>query len=113
MRVSGYLPLIIGITAVLFTVERLFPPLRRRRATLFARLVVNFSISGLAYLAAIIVVRPSALHTLNWASRNSFGLLSRTPAPDWLRFILGFLLLDLSFYYWHIMNHKIAVLWRF
>lgn len=25
----------------------------------------------------------------------------------------GFLLLDLSFYYWHIANHKIPLLWRF
>jgi sterol desaturase/sphingolipid hydroxylase (fatty acid hydroxylase superfamily) len=30
-----------------------------------------------------------------------------------VRFALGFLLMDLSFYYWHLVNHRIPFLWRF
>jgi sterol desaturase/sphingolipid hydroxylase (fatty acid hydroxylase superfamily) len=103
---------VISVSAALFAVERFFP-LRRARSALFARLVINLTISGLAYLTAMIVVRPSALHTLSWTVQNSFGLLRLLPAPDWMQLILGFLLLDLSFYYWHVLNHKIPVLWRF
>ena len=33
------------------------------------------------------------------------------PAPA--AFVAGFLLLDLSFYYWHRLNHRWAPLWRF
>jgi sterol desaturase/sphingolipid hydroxylase (fatty acid hydroxylase superfamily) len=29
------------------------------------------------------------------------------------QFALGFLLMDLSFYYWHVVNHRIPFLWRF
>jgi sterol desaturase/sphingolipid hydroxylase (fatty acid hydroxylase superfamily) len=28
-------------------------------------------------------------------------------------FLLGFLLMDLTFYYWHRLNHEIPLLWRF
>ena len=113
MELSRYLP--FAVTALLlglFAVERFFP-LRHKNAELLARVVINLSISGLAYLTAMIVVRPSALHTLDWTARNSFGLLQLAPAPDWAQFVLGFLLLDLSFYYWHVLNHKVPVLWRF
>jgi sterol desaturase/sphingolipid hydroxylase (fatty acid hydroxylase superfamily) len=113
MELSAYLPLLVaGMFAGLFAVE-IFFTLRTAKSALFARLVVNLSISGLAYLTAMIVVRPSALHTLNWTEQNAFGLVQLVPAPDWAKFILGFLLLDLSFYYWHVLNHKIAALWRF
>jgi sterol desaturase/sphingolipid hydroxylase (fatty acid hydroxylase superfamily) len=35
------------------------------------------------------------------------------PLPDWAEFIVAFLLLDLTFYYWHVANHSIPWLWRF
>jgi len=113
MEPAAYLPLLaIAIFAALFAVEKLFP-LRTTRSALFGRLVINLAVAGLAYLTAMIVVRPSALHTLDWTAQNSFGLIQLMPAPDWAQFIVGFLLLDLSFYYWHVLNHKIPVLWRF
>src|SRR4051812_15426492 len=113
MKPPAYLPFfVIVIFAALFAVEKFFP-LRTAKSALVARLGINLAISGLAYLTALIVVRPSALHTLDWTAQNSFGLVQLVPAPDWARFIAGFLLLDLSFYYWHVLNHKIPALWRF
>jgi sterol desaturase/sphingolipid hydroxylase (fatty acid hydroxylase superfamily) len=35
------------------------------------------------------------------------------PLPFTAEFILGFLLMDLTFYYWHRANHSITFLWRF
>jgi sterol desaturase/sphingolipid hydroxylase (fatty acid hydroxylase superfamily) len=104
--------MVVGIFVLLFAVEKLFP-LRESKAGLVARLIVNISLSGLAFLTAALAVRPSALHTLAWASAQPFGLLQLLPVPTWTRFIIGFLLLDLSFYYWHLLNHKIPLLWRF
>src|SRR5437764_8451902 len=110
---SSYLPLfVIGVFAGLFAVERLFP-LRAAKSELFARVLLNLMVSALAYLTAMIVVRPSALQTLTWTATNSFGLIHLVAVPAWAQFILGFLLLDLSFYYWHVLNHKVPVLWRF
>jgi len=107
------LPLVIlGIFAALFAAERILP-LRRRRAALSSRLVVNLAISGTAFLTALIAVRPSALKALDWTSQQPFGLLHVLPAPGWAQFAIGFLLMDLTFYYWHIANHQIPLLWRF
>jgi sterol desaturase/sphingolipid hydroxylase (fatty acid hydroxylase superfamily) len=104
--------IVIGILILLFAVENLFP-LRQPRAPLWTRLFINASISGLAFAVAAVVVRPSALRALNWASERPFGLIHLLRCPGWARFIVGFLLLDLSFYYWHVLNHKVPGLWRF
>lgn len=113
MKLPAYTPWIIAcVFVVFFVVERLCP-LRRNHAALAGRLLINLALSAVAFLAALLAVKPSALHALNWSSQTSFGLLHLFPAPGWARFIVGFLLLDVSFYYWHILNHKLPVLWRF
>jgi sterol desaturase/sphingolipid hydroxylase (fatty acid hydroxylase superfamily) len=33
--------------------------------------------------------------------------------PFWLEGIIAFMLLDYTNYWWHILNHKIPILWRF
>ena len=113
MKSLGYTSLIvIGVFILLFAVEKFFP-LRESKAGLIARLIVNGCISAVAFLVAATAVRPSALLTLVWASARPFGLINLVPLPGWAQFIAGFLLLDLSFYYWHIANHKFPWLWRF
>jgi len=113
MRLPLYTATIfIGLFGMLFAVEKWFP-LRASKAGLVARLIVNACLSGLAYLVALLAVRPSALAALNWATAQPFGLLHLVRMPDWGRFMVGFLLLDLSFYYWHLLNHKVPWLWRF
>lgn len=113
MKPSIYTPLIVfGTFVLLFVVEKLFP-LREAKAGLIARLIANVSLSAVTFLVAAMVVRPSALLALGWASKQPFGMLHLVPLPGWAQFMVGFLMLDLSFYYWHIANHKIPWFWRF
>lgn len=113
MTPSLYTPLIIaGLFVLFFVVEKLFP-LRQSRAGLIARLIVNGGLTASAFLVSAAIVRPSALGTLDWASTQPFGMLRIIPLPSWARFLAGFLLLDLSFYYWHVANHRLPWLWRF
>jgi sterol desaturase/sphingolipid hydroxylase (fatty acid hydroxylase superfamily) len=113
MKVFAYTPIIVGtLFALLFVVEKLFP-LRESRAGLLARLLVNGSLSALAFLVAAVAVRPVALHTLAWTTAQPFGLMHLLALPGWTQFVVAFLLLDLSFYYWHLLNHKVPFLWRF
>ncbi len=113
MKPSLCTPLIVvGVFILLFVVERLFP-LRESRTGLIARLIVNGAITATAFLVVVTVVRPSAMLTLDWASSRPFGFIHVFRLPAWAQFVTGFLLLDLSFYYWHIANHKIPLLWRF
>lgn len=108
-----YTPVIVaGLFLLLFAIEKFFP-LRESKARLLARLIVNASVSMLAFVVAAVAVRPAALHTLNWTSAESFGLMHLVPLAPWAQFVVAFLLLDLSFYYWHQLNHRVPFLWRF
>jgi sterol desaturase/sphingolipid hydroxylase (fatty acid hydroxylase superfamily) len=105
-------PIVIALFVVLLFVERLLP-LRTSRLALWTRFAVNVAMSGLSYLTAAAIVRPSTLGTLRWAEAAPFGLLRLTTMPTWAELLAGVLLLDLSFYYWHVANHKLPLLWRF
>ena len=94
-----------------FVVERAWP-LRRRKAPLPWRLLVNITITVLAFAAAAMVVKPVSDWSLEWTGMTGFGLMASLGLPAAIEFALTFLLLDLSFYYWHLANHRVRWLWR-
>jgi sterol desaturase/sphingolipid hydroxylase (fatty acid hydroxylase superfamily) len=104
--------IVVGIFALLLVLERFFP-LRKRTCVLIGRVLVNLSISAVAFFVAAILVRPAAQATLHWATAKTFGVIHLLPLPSLFAFALSFLLMDLGFYYWHIVNHRIPFLWRF
>jgi len=88
-------------------------PLRAERRRRIPRYVSNAVISALALGTGWVSVRPLSLLLGEWTSARGVGLLHWVPLPPVLQFALGFLLLDLSFYYWHRANHIVPLLWRF
>ena len=50
---------------------------------------------------------------MQWSAERPFGLLYLIELPVAAQFVVVLLLMDLSFYYWHVANHRIPVLWRF
>jgi sterol desaturase/sphingolipid hydroxylase (fatty acid hydroxylase superfamily) len=103
---------IVGVLAALFLVEQALP-LRMRKRRLLGRLIVNACVSGLALAAAALIVRPAAASTLRWTSERPFGAVHAVSLPPAAQFALAFLLLDLTFYWWHVANHRVPWLWRF
>ena len=101
-----------GAFAVLLAMEWRFP-LRRRTRPTGRRVLTNLLVSALAFAAGAGVVRPVAARLIGWASAADFGLLRALPLPMAARLGLGVLLMDLTFYYWHRLNHELAILWRF
>ena len=104
--------ILAGFFLLLLLLEALFP-LRHRKWALVRRLIVNLCVSALAFTAAAWIVRPVGLSLAAWMSAKSFGLLHIVPLPAAVQFGLAFLLMDLTFYYWHLANHMLPVLWRF
>jgi sterol desaturase/sphingolipid hydroxylase (fatty acid hydroxylase superfamily) len=104
--------ILAGFFLLLLLLEALFP-LRHRTWALVRRLIVNVCMSALAFTAAAWIVRPIGLSLAAWMSAKSFGLLHIVPMPPVMQFGLAFLLMDLTFYYWHLVNHMLPVLWRF
>jgi sterol desaturase/sphingolipid hydroxylase (fatty acid hydroxylase superfamily) len=101
-----------GLYLVLFICER-WMPLREAKAALPRRLFVNVCISALALIAALLIVKRAGALALQEVGSGSFGLLHFVELPPALQLAAGFALIDLSFYYWHVANHRIAFLWRF
>src|SRR5436305_5820000 len=100
------------VFVALFVLER-FLPLRRRCSSLLPRVILNLIISAAAFAVAAILVRPAATAALSWATQKPFGLVHLIALPPALGFIASFLLMDLTFYWWHLANHRIGFLWRF
>jgi sterol desaturase/sphingolipid hydroxylase (fatty acid hydroxylase superfamily) len=98
------------IYVALFIVEAQFP-LREAKRPKPKRFLVNVGLSGLGLATGVYIVAPVALAL---ATRStSFGLLNVLPLPLTVKFILGFLAMDLTFYYWHRANHVFPIFWRF
>ena len=117
MNQSANIHFILGIMLFLiygslFLIER-FRPLRRPVRSLLSRIVVNISITALVFISASIFISPLAKSIIHLTSIHGFGLLSLLPFNPFLLFVTGFLLMDLTFYYWHRLNHELPLLWRF
>lgn len=103
---------LLGFALLLLVLER-FLPLRRRTHGLASRLAVNLIVSALAFGVAAVLIRPLVEHLTHWTAEQPFGLAQVLPLPQVARAAIAFLLMDLSFYYWHLANHRVPLLWRF
>jgi len=97
---------------VLLFFETIFP-LRARKLPRAGRFAVNALMTLPVFLIGGSIVRTVGLSLASWGDARPFGLLHAVLLPFSVRFVLGFLLMDLSFYYWHRINHEWPLLWRF
>ncbi len=103
----------LAVFFLLLVLESLIP-LRRRKRAQGRRLAVNLLITAISFGVGVAVLRPVALLGVStWAQSASFGLLPWSGLPFWIQFLLGFLWMDFSFYWWHRINHVYPLLWRF
>ncbi len=112
MTASTIFLLWIAAFISLLALDRVLP-LRQRRRALLPRLVVNIMLAALAYVCAASLVKPAAMAASGWALRQPFGLLALFPLSLNGQIVVSFLLMDLSFYDWHLLNHRWPLLWRF
>lgn len=103
---------VVAFALAVFALERRFP-LRRAKRPLAGRLLTNLTIAAIAFGTVAITVRPAVEAVLGWTGRSSIGLTQSAAIPPLIRPILAFLLMDLTFYWWHRANHRILLLWRF
>jgi sterol desaturase/sphingolipid hydroxylase (fatty acid hydroxylase superfamily) len=109
---AGALLLFLAIFYGVFFAAELKWPLRRRTVPLARRLLVNLLVSVAAFVAALALVHPAGEWSLAWTFDRDFGLMNALDVAPMAEFVATFLLLDLSFYYWHLANHRIGLLWR-
>ena len=88
-------------------------PLRRAVEAKLPRVVRNLGVAGVGVVAVQLVEIPLVLPLAALVERNSWGLVNWLPLPAWLRVALAVVLLDYTLYVWHVLTHRIPLLWRF
>ncbi len=81
--------------------------------SLLTRLFVNLAISVFTFIAAVGLLQPAVQSALRWTAGKPFGFVHLVALPSPFVFVLSFLVMDLTFYYWHLANHRLPFLWRF
>ena len=113
VNLHTWAPELLVVLFVFLVVLEAFRPLRRAKRKRPQRWAVNLAVTGLSFVVGVAAVRPAALATAVWAQSHSFGLLPWSGVPSWMQFLLGFLWMDATFYFWHRANHLHPLLWRF
>ena len=107
------IPLALVVVFLLLLVLEADFPLRRRSRPRSQRLPVNFVLTAGVMAAGFLIVRPMALAASVWAGERNFGLLRLVNLPPSATILLGLVLMDFTFYWWHRVNHRFFLLWRF
>jgi len=104
--------LICGTFATLLWLEHR-RPLRRPTERKLTRNMRNLAMVGLSATAIWLTERPVASTLAQFVEREQWGLMQYLRLPTWLNVILSVTLLDYTLYLWHVLTHKVPVLWRF
>lgn len=102
----------LGALVVLTLVEEI-RPLRAVTQQTWRRRAVNLTFIAIGGALLAVVYGPLVLGAAELARRNGFGLLRWLHLPAWASVVLGFVLLDYTLWFWHLLNHRVPFLWRF
>jgi len=105
-------PLIIGTFGVLWLLERR-RPLRESVEPKPAHDARNLAVAGAGAVALQVFEHPLITPLTALVERRRWGLLQRARLPEWLEVALGVVLMDYTLYLWHVLTHRVPLLWRF
>ena len=106
------IPILAGLFIFLFLVENKFE-LRKRVQQKKKRAMINSLVS----IPSFVLLRFLLIPVMVWLALQNetlhMGLNYLYKLPVWLESIIAFLIIDFTNYLWHILNHRLPVLWRF
>ncbi|MDA8163752.1 MAG: sterol desaturase family protein [Desulfobacteraceae bacterium] len=115
-RVPGWISglLVLGSLGALLLLERR-RPLRERKTgeSKLRRDGRNLAMAALSAAAIGLVEKPVVEPLAHKVVDRRWGLLQRRPLPVPLELFLTIALLDYTLYIWHVLTHKVPLLWRF
>ncbi|MEO6069050.1 MAG: sterol desaturase family protein [Chitinophagaceae bacterium] len=104
--------ILLTLFVLLFILEGKFE-LRKRVQKRWKRIVINFIVSLPAFALLRLLFIPGMVWLATQNKEWTVGLNYLFDAPFWLKAAITFILLDYSNYIWHILLHKLPLLWRF
>lgn len=88
-------------------------PLRRPVESKPRRLLRNLTVGAMGLAVVQFVELPITLPLALAAEEQGWGLLGLVGLPRWLEVGLSLVLLDYTLYIWHVLTHRVPLLWRF
>jgi sterol desaturase/sphingolipid hydroxylase (fatty acid hydroxylase superfamily) len=104
-------PLVVGAALALSWLERRHA-LRRRREAEIPHVGRNLAIAGLGALAIQIAEAPLVSRVSQLVVRRRLGLLQKVRLHPVAETIVAVVLLDYTLYIWHVLTHRVPLLWR-
>ena len=88
-------------------------PLRRSTQPKGERQLRNLALAGLGAITVAAAESPLIQPLARMVARKRWGLLGCAKLPLWAETAVALLLMDYTFYAWHVLLHRIPLLWRF
>jgi sterol desaturase/sphingolipid hydroxylase (fatty acid hydroxylase superfamily) len=105
--------LAIGIgVATLFWLERRYPLRQNRQESDWRRVPCNLTLTATTGAVVKLFERPIVEPLSNWVDRKQVGLLPLLNLHPTAEKILSLLLMDYTLYWWHLLSHRMPLLWR-
>ena len=103
-----------GLLIVLWVLEAVVPMYGGRERRL-SHGAANVALGLFNAVVAAVLLGATFLAVTDWAQEHSFGMLHWLPSaiPTWVLWIVGLVLFDAWMYLWHVLNHRVPLLWRF
>ena len=76
------------------------------------RLACNVVMAGVTAVALHAAERPITRWATGRVEQDGWGLMPRLPMPEWLRTAATVVLFDYTLYGWHVLLHRVPLLWR-
>jgi sterol desaturase/sphingolipid hydroxylase (fatty acid hydroxylase superfamily) len=105
-------PVLVVSFIALLLMERRWS-LRQRVDRWLRRILINLAVAGPSFLVLRLLLIPVAVTVAVWAEAQGLGLLRLLEIPAVPAAIVAILLLDYTMYFWHWLNHRVPLLWRF
>ena len=107
------LPLLLAAGgAAIFIAER-SKPRRCQTQNAAGRILRNLTMGAMSMAVVAALEAPVANRLATRSAAKRCGLVQLLPAPAWARDALAVLAMDYTIYVWHVLTHKVPVLWRF
>ncbi len=105
-------PLVAATFATLWWLERR-RPLRRETESKLTRNARNVTIAALSAVTIRVAEQPLAIPLAELVHRRRWGIVRFLGLPPVVEVVLCVLLLDYTLFVWHVLTHKLPLLWRF
>ena len=102
---------VVGMLAAMLFLEKR-RPLRRTREAKARHDARNLAMAGMTAVAIRIAEKPIVAPLAKKVHEKRWGLLPRLNLPPALEVALAAVLLDYTLYVWHVLTHKVPLLWR-